>query len=161
MEAESGIYETEPWGLTNQPQYLNQVLRGRTGLSPQRLLAHAKQIERSLGREPAERFGPRVIDIDLLLYAHRVIETKALTVPHPRLAERAFMLLPLAELAPKLVHPGLGRTIADLARCAPGREGVVLWRHAGFAAPTAGDIALPSDEQRVPSGGTATQQTRR
>lgn len=161
MEAESGIYETEPWGLTNQPQYLNQVLRGRTGLSPRRLLAHAQQIERSLGRKPAERFGPRIIDIDLLLYGYRVIETKALTVPHPRLAERAFMLLPLAELAPNLVHPGLGRTIADLARCAPGREGVALWGRAGGAAPTAGDIAARSDEQPAPSGGTATQQTRR
>lgn len=127
VETTSAIYETQPWGLPDQPPFLNQVVRGRTTLSPHDLLAYAKQIEREMGRRPAVRYGPRLVDLDLLLYGDQVIESHTLVVPHPRMVERAFVLVPLAELAPELMHPVLVRTIADLARTVPGREGVVLW----------------------------------
>lgn len=110
----STIYETPPWGYLDQPAFLNQVVKGETSISPQDLLAFLKRLETQLGRRPAVRYGPRLIDLDLLFYGSRVLETPDLAIPHPRLAERAFVLVPLAELAPDLRHPILESTMQEL-----------------------------------------------
>ena len=115
ITAVSPIYQTPPWGDTNQPDFLNLCLAAETDLSPEALLVFFKNLEVELGRKPTRRWGPRLIDIDLLFYADQIIETEKLTIPHPRLAERAFVLRPLADIAPNFVHPVLGETIADLA----------------------------------------------
>ena len=115
----SEILETEPWGWADQPKYLNAVAELKTDLDPGKLLRRLLDLERQLGRVRRERWGPRTLDLDLLLYGDRVIRTRALTVPHPRLAERRFVLLGLAELCPELPVPGLGRTVQQLLeRCA-------------------------------------------
>jgi len=111
----SSVYETEPWGYRDQPPFLNQVVEGDTGLAPLDLLAHLKRIEAALGRQPSFRYGPRLIDLDILLYGDQVIELPGLTIPHPRLEERAFVLAPLAEIAPELRHPVTGMTMRELA----------------------------------------------
>lgn len=110
----SQVYETLPWGYADQPPFLNQVLEAHTLLAPRRLLAHLKSIENRLGRTPTFRYGPRLIDIDILFYGSQIIEMDGLIIPHPRLAERAFVLVPLAELAPDLVHPQSGLSIQQL-----------------------------------------------
>jgi 2-amino-4-hydroxy-6-hydroxymethyldihydropteridine diphosphokinase len=110
----SRIYETPPWGFIAQPAFLNQVLEVQTGLAPLALLEYLKKIEVDLGRIPTFRYGPRQIDIDILSYADQIIEYPNLTIPHPRLSERAFMLVPLAELAPDWVHPVLNQTIHQI-----------------------------------------------
>lgn len=110
----SSIYETEPVGYHNQPWFLNMVCRGTTHLAPFDLLSFAKEIETQLGRVPSFPNAPRPIDIDILFYDDQVIKTETLTIPHPRINERTFVLVPLAEIAPDLVHPVSRLSIADL-----------------------------------------------
>ena len=112
--AASPVYETPPWGYTDQPAFLNQSVKAETDLPPAELLAHLKDIERLIGRQASFKYGPRIIDLDILFYDQSVVETPALRVPHPHLAERAFVLLPLADLAPYLTHPVLGKTVQQL-----------------------------------------------
>jgi 2-amino-4-hydroxy-6-hydroxymethyldihydropteridine diphosphokinase len=114
IEQISCIYETEPIGYKDQPLFLNAVCRISTELSPQQLLGLAKKIEIKLGRVPSFPNAPRPIDIDILFYSDKVFSDKELTIPHPRLAERAFVLMPLAEIAPGLVHPEKGKTAIEL-----------------------------------------------
>lgn len=114
----SPVYETPPWGMTDQPAFLNMVLQGETHLSPLELLAYLKNLETELGRTPAVRWGPRLIDMDILFYDNLVLRVPGLTIPHPHLQERAFVLVPLMDIAPDLVHPVLGKSIKDLlAEC--------------------------------------------
>ena len=120
----SSIYETEPWGLTNQPKFLNMVAEIETSLPPCELLERIKKLEQYMGREAGPRFGPRLIDIDILLLEDQVVDDPDLKVSHIRLHERAFVLVPLAELAPELVHPVLGITISSLAKNVDGLSGV-------------------------------------
>jgi 2-amino-4-hydroxy-6-hydroxymethyldihydropteridine diphosphokinase len=110
----SPIYETAPWGLTNQPAFLNMVVKGETSLDPLELLKHLKQIETRMGRVPAVRWGPRKIDMDILLYEDLVFDSPALTIPHPHMPERGFVLVPLADLAEDYRHPVLHKTIREL-----------------------------------------------
>ncbi len=111
----SRLYETEPvGGPPDQGMYLNAAARVETDLDAPELLAVLLDIEASLGRRRSEQWGPRVIDLDLLLFDDQVIDTPGLTVPHPRMHERRFVLEPLAEIAPELVHPRLDRSICQL-----------------------------------------------
>ena len=123
----SPIYETAPWGITEQPDFLNCVLEVQTSLSPQDLLRWVKRVEVTMGREKSPRFGPRNIDVDIILYGNLTIQEPDLQVPHIRMHERAFVLAPLADLAPRLIHPTLGRTIEDLVTTVAEPEGVGRW----------------------------------
>ena len=120
----STIVETEPWGRGDQPHFLNAVAEVETRLDGEALLDRLQDVERELGRVRSERWGPRTLDLDLLLYGDRVIRTDRLAVPHPWLAQRRFVLEGLAELCPDLRVPGLHRTVRELLGQAPGpREG--------------------------------------
>ena len=109
----SSLYETAPMEKTDQPYFLNAVLKLRTGLTVRNLWRHMQRIEGELGRVRTERWGPRTIDLDLILYGNQVIEEKDLVVPHPRYRERAFVLLPLLEIAPELTDPESGKKIRE------------------------------------------------
>ncbi len=107
-------HETQPWGFENQGEFLNLALEARTALPPAELLHYLKSLEQEIGRKASFPNGPREIDIDILFYADQVIEQDDLSIPHPSLQERAFVLAPLADLAPDLVHPGLGKSVTEL-----------------------------------------------
>ena len=110
----SSVYETEPVYYEEQPLYLNAVLSAVTELETSDLLRFVKGIESDLGRQPSFRNAPRLIDIDILFYGDRVVQTAELIIPHPRIAERAFVLVPLSEIAPELVHPVLQKRVSEL-----------------------------------------------
>jgi len=120
----SSIYDTEPVGDASQPRYLNLVLQAYTRLEPMPLLALVKGIETKLGRV-GKSGAPRFIDIDILLYGDKVIETPELVIPHPKMTERAFVLVPLDEIAPDLVHPVSGKTIRELLKGLTEKQGVL------------------------------------
>jgi 2-amino-4-hydroxy-6-hydroxymethyldihydropteridine diphosphokinase len=111
---ESPIYETPPWGYTEQPKFLNQVVKAETNLSPEALLSYLKEIESQLGRRQTIRYGPRVIDLDILFYDDVVLSQSGLTIPHPHLHKRAFVLVPLADLAPDMQHPILNQSVSEI-----------------------------------------------
>jgi 2-amino-4-hydroxy-6-hydroxymethyldihydropteridine diphosphokinase len=114
VEARSSLYLSAPFGPVEQPDFVNAVVKLATALGARELLTRMQEIERRLGREPAGRWGPRIIDLDLLVYGDLVIDEVGLNLPHPGIAERNFVLLPLSEIAPELLIPGLGR-LADIA----------------------------------------------
>jgi len=122
----SSVYETEPWGYTAQPPFLNAVCRAETSMAPEELLLFCQRVERTVGRRPTFRYGPRVLDVDILAYGDQVIATPTLVVPHAQMAKRAFVLVPLAEMAPDWEHPVLGKSAAQLLKEVSGTEGVSL-----------------------------------
>ncbi|HET7656899.1 MAG TPA: 2-amino-4-hydroxy-6-hydroxymethyldihydropteridine diphosphokinase [Bacillales bacterium] len=128
VEKLSSIYETEPVGYTNQPEFLNMVVKISTLLTPMELLEETAAIEKNLGRKRTIRWGPRTIDVDILLYDRLKLETDVLQIPHPRLTERAFVLIPLAEIHPKLAIPDSKLTFAEQIRQIPDKEGVRIWK---------------------------------
>jgi 2-amino-4-hydroxy-6-hydroxymethyldihydropteridine diphosphokinase len=124
----SSLYETEPVGFADQPWFLNAVCQVETDLSPDDLLRVLKRVESEVGREPTFRWGPRAIDVDVLLYDEICLDEPDLEIPHPRLAERAFVLTPLREIAGHLIHPRMGLTIAELEEKVGQGAQVRLWK---------------------------------
>lgn len=114
VEAVSPFYETDPTGFVDQPAFLNAVARVQTALSPRALLEGLLKIESELGRERSFRNAPRTLDLDVLLFGNQIVEETDLEVPHPRLHERAFVLVPLADVGAEVVHPRLQRTVSEL-----------------------------------------------
>lgn len=110
----STVYETPPWGFLEQPVFLNQVIGAETCLEPQMLLSYLKNLEIKMGRQPSVQYGPRLIDIDILLYGDLVLDSPKLVIPHPRLVERPFVLVPLVDLTPNLRHPVSGLSMVQL-----------------------------------------------
>lgn len=114
LQARSSVYETPPWGYEDQPKFLNQVVRVKTYLEPEALLKHLKRLEMALGRKESFPNGPRLIDIDILFFDDAVLNTPSLVIPHPRLHERGFVLLPLMDIAPDLVHPVSKKRVSEM-----------------------------------------------
>lgn len=147
----SSIYETSAWpirspqqgcgssditseltsnglkGVTEQPNFLNLVLKGKTKLCPEELLKEIKQIEKEIGRKPTKKWGPRIIDIDILCYDKKILKSNVLTIPHPQLHKRAFVLIPLKEIAPRLVHPVFKKTASQMLKGSSDKGCVVLY----------------------------------
>jgi 2-amino-4-hydroxy-6-hydroxymethyldihydropteridine diphosphokinase len=130
----SPVYETAPVDYTAQPWFLNLVVEAETGLFPMRLLSRIGRIERALGRVRTVAKGPRTIDIDILLYGQAVVRSATLEIPHPRMAERRFVLAPLADLTPTLRHPVTHRTVSEMLEAAPAQTVRLL--HSGLRCPT-------------------------
>lgn len=110
----SSLYETAAWGNTEQPAFLNQALELQTELTARQLMRRILKVEKLMGRVRKEKYGPRLIDIDILLYADEIHNYKLLKLPHPEMQNRRFALLPLAEIAPDIIHPVLQKTITEL-----------------------------------------------
>jgi 2-amino-4-hydroxy-6-hydroxymethyldihydropteridine diphosphokinase len=132
VRAVSSLYETEPVGYADQPTFLNAAAALETTLSPDALVRRLLAIERDLGRVRTFRNAPRTLDLDLLLLDDLVSAAPGATVPHPRMHERAFVLVPLAEIAPAVLHPTLHRSIAELANALPARSGVRHFAYPGW-----------------------------
>ncbi|MBT1075306.1 2-amino-4-hydroxy-6-hydroxymethyldihydropteridine diphosphokinase [Geobacter grbiciae] len=125
ITALSGFYDTDPVGPVDQPNFLNAVLRLETALSPRRLLAELQRIETDVFRRVRDvPWGPRSMDLDILLYGDLILDEEGLVIPHPRLHERRFVLVPLAEIAPHQLHPRLGKRVDELLRLLPPGERV-------------------------------------
>lgn len=116
LTGRSDVFETEPWGVEDQPRFLNACVTMELDLPPEELLLSIKKIENRMGRREAPRWGPREIDIDVLLMGDLLLETKALRIPHLNLQDREFVLVPLAQLLPDWRHPRLGLSVAEMAR---------------------------------------------
>ncbi len=114
VKRKSALHETKPWGVKNQPLFLNMAIEIETVLSPRELLKILKEIEKETGREPTSRWGPRIIDLDILLFNASVVDEDHLRIPHPLMLERAFVLKPLSEIAPDAEHPVLHKSIREL-----------------------------------------------
>jgi 2-amino-4-hydroxy-6-hydroxymethyldihydropteridine diphosphokinase len=114
IEKVSKVYKTAPWGMLDQPDFLNQVWEASTSLNPVELLQRIQQLEIDLGRKPSVLYGPRLIDIDILLFSNLILKSADLVIPHPHISERAFVLAPLADLEPDLIIPGLKHTVKEL-----------------------------------------------
>lgn len=115
----SPLYETAAWGKNDQPAFLNQALEIQTGLTPRQLLKKILSIEKQIGRVRKEKYGPRIIDIDILLFNDEIHNYPSLTIPHPELQNRRFVLVPLVEVAPGIIHPVFKKTIAELLTICP------------------------------------------
>ncbi len=113
---QSSMYETKPWGVTEQPEFVNMAVEAETELAPLQLLSLIKTIEKDMGRQETVRWGPRIIDLDILLYDDIIMNTDALTIPHPLMHEREFVLRPLSEIAEEKVHPVLKKKIGELLK---------------------------------------------
>lgn len=122
VKAKSSVYETPPWGYENQSKFLNQVIKAKTYLDPEPLLKHLKRLEVALGRKESFPNGPRLIDMDILFYDDLVLNSPALVIPHPRLHERGFVLLPLMDIAPDLIHPVNKKSVREMAAGCDARE---------------------------------------
>ena len=121
VKKKSTVYETPPWGYTEQESFLNQVVKVTTYLEPEPLLKHLKRLEIALGRKASFRYGPRLIDIDILFFDDLVLETPALTIPHPHVHERGFVLFPLMDIAPDHIHPVTRKSTREMiALCTAG-----------------------------------------
>jgi len=114
VKAKSAVYETPPWGYQDQPKFLNQVIKATTYLDPEPLLKHLKRLEVTLGRKEIFQNGPRLIDIDILFYDDLILNTRLLVIPHPRLQERGFVLLPLMDIDPDLIHPVSKKSVSQM-----------------------------------------------
>ncbi len=128
LTAVSSVYETQPMGVVEQPDFLNGVACFVGELTPYKVLEACLEVETQGGRQRSVRWGPRTIDLDLLLYGEREINEPKLTVPHPRMSERRFVLLPLAELAPDAVIPGSRKTVRQAAECVDDGGAILLYR---------------------------------
>jgi 2-amino-4-hydroxy-6-hydroxymethyldihydropteridine diphosphokinase len=135
VAAVSSLYETVPVGYREQPRFLNAVVALDTALAPSDLLSALLGIENDLGRTRTFPNAPRTLDLDLLLVGDEILETTDLTLPHPRLHERAFVLVPLAEITPQAIHPGSGKSIRELLHALPDRGGVAVYAPAWATAP--------------------------
>ena len=124
----SSLYETDPVGYTDQDCFLNAVFKVETDLKPEELLRTCLQIEQELGRKRDIRWGPRTLDLDILLYNHENVETEILSIPHPRMHERAFVIIPLMELETDINLPKMNTSLSDLLDKIPDKEGVRLWK---------------------------------